>query len=58
MKLEVLRGGSALKLEYRLETNAEATYRVKEIAHPSPEQLQVREGWLQGHTTPEQHRAE
>jgi predicted metalloprotease with PDZ domain len=58
MKLEVLRGGSALKLEYRLETNAGATYRVKEMAHPSPEQLQVREGWLQGDTTPEQHRAE
>jgi predicted metalloprotease with PDZ domain len=52
MKLEVLRGGSALKLEYRLETNAETTYRVKEIAHPSPEQLQVREGWLEGETTP------
>ncbi len=30
---------------------AKATCRVKEISHPSPEQLQVREGWLEGKTT-------
>jgi hypothetical protein len=29
---------------------AKATCRVKEISHPSPEQLQVREGWLRGET--------
>jgi predicted metalloprotease with PDZ domain len=52
MKLEVRRGGSVLEIKYRLEANAEATYRVKEISHPSPEQLLVREGWLQGNTTP------
>ena len=51
MKLEVQRGGSVHEIEYRLEANAEATYRVKEISHPSPEQLRVREGWLQGKTT-------
>jgi predicted metalloprotease with PDZ domain len=32
-----------------------STYRVQEIARPSPQQLQVREGWLQGNTTPQQH---
>jgi predicted metalloprotease with PDZ domain len=31
---------------------SKATCRVKEISHPSPEQLRVREGWLQGNTTP------
>ena len=52
MKLEVQRGGNALEIEYRLEANAETTYRVKEVAHPSPEQVLVREGWLEGKTTP------
>ena len=52
MKLEVRRGGGVLEIEYRLEANAEITYRVKQISHPSPEQLQVREGWLKGETTP------
>jgi predicted metalloprotease with PDZ domain len=50
MKLEVQRSGSVLEIKYRLEATAEATYRVKEISHPSPEQLQVREGWLKGKT--------
>jgi predicted metalloprotease with PDZ domain len=52
MKLEVQRGGRVFEIEYRLEANEEATCRVKEIAHPSPEQIQVREGWLKGETTP------
>jgi predicted metalloprotease with PDZ domain len=30
----------------------EKTYRLKEIPQPSPGQLQVREGWLKGETTP------
>ena len=34
---------------------AKVTCHVKEISHPSPEQLQVREGWLQGNTAPAQH---
>jgi len=29
-----------------------ANCRVKEISHPSPEQVRVREGWLEGQTTP------
>jgi hypothetical protein len=56
MKLQVLRGGNVLEITYRLEANAETTYRVKEISHPSPEQLLVREGWLQGNTTPVPHK--
>ena len=56
MKLQVLRGGNVLEITYRLETNAETTYRVKEISHLSPEQLLVREGWLQGNTTPVPHK--
>ena len=56
MKLQVLRGGNVLEITYRLEANAETTYRVKEITHASPEQLLVREGWLQGNTTPAPHK--
>ena len=51
MRLEVQRGERVFEIEYRLEANEEATCRVKEIAHPSPEQVQVREGWLKGETT-------
>jgi predicted metalloprotease with PDZ domain len=43
--------GLELEIEHRLEANEEATCRLKEIAHPSPEQVQVREGWLKGETT-------
>jgi predicted metalloprotease with PDZ domain len=43
--------GLELEIEHPLEANEKATYRVKEIAHPSPEQVQVREGWLKGETT-------
>jgi S1-C subfamily serine protease len=56
IKLQVLRGGDVLEIPYRLEANAETTYRVEEIAHPSPEQVLVREGWLQGKTTPAPHK--
>jgi predicted metalloprotease with PDZ domain len=56
MKLQVLRGEDVLEITYRLEANAAATHRVKQMAHPSPEQLLVREGWLQGKTTPAPHK--
>jgi predicted metalloprotease with PDZ domain len=51
IKLQVLRGGNVLEIKYRLEATGETTYRVKEISNPSPEQLLVREGWLEGKTT-------
>jgi predicted metalloprotease with PDZ domain len=44
--------GLELEIEHRREANAEPIYRVKEIAYPSPAQLQVREGWLKGESTP------
>ncbi len=52
MRLGVRRGERVFEIEYRLEANEEATCRVKEVAHPSPEQVQVREGWLMGETNP------
>jgi hypothetical protein len=50
MRLEVRRGGRVFEIDYRLEATEEVTYRVKEINHPSAEQLRVREGWLKGET--------
>jgi predicted metalloprotease with PDZ domain len=44
--------GLELEIEKRAEANERATYGVKEMDHPSPDQLQVREGWLNGETTP------
>jgi predicted metalloprotease with PDZ domain len=43
--------GLELEIEHRRDANQESTCRVREIAHPSPEQVQVREGWLKGETT-------
>ncbi|MGO8787926.1 MAG: hypothetical protein ACLQVL_11180, partial [Terriglobia bacterium] len=42
--------GLEREIEHRPGTNEEATRGVKEIAHPSPEQVEVREGWLKGET--------
>jgi predicted metalloprotease with PDZ domain len=44
--------GLELEIEKRAEANERATYGVKEMDHPSPEQLQVCEGWLTGETRP------
>jgi len=43
--------GLELEIEHGSEANEKATCHVREIAHPSPEQVQVREGWLKGETT-------
>ena len=48
-------GYAGLEVEYHPAAGDEDAYKVKELAHPSPEQLLVREGWLQGNTTPAQH---
>ena len=48
-------GFAGLEVEYHPEADAEEAYKVKETAHPSPEQLLVREGWLRGSTTSAQH---
>jgi predicted metalloprotease with PDZ domain len=51
MKLEVQQNGRLFEIKYRLEATEEVNYRVKEISHPSADQLRVREGWLSGETT-------
>jgi len=43
--------GLELEIEHPLEANEKATCHVKEIAHASPEQVRVREGWLKGETS-------
>jgi len=48
-------GYAGLEVEYHPAAGAEDSYKVMELAHPSPQQLLVREGWLQGNTTPAQH---
>jgi predicted metalloprotease with PDZ domain len=50
IKFQVLRDGAAREVDYRLEASAGTTFRVKEMSNPSPEQLRVRGGWLQGKT--------
>jgi predicted metalloprotease with PDZ domain len=55
MKLKVRRDERVFEIQYRLEAAENVTCRVKEIPHPSAEQLQVREGWLLGNTTPAPH---
>jgi predicted metalloprotease with PDZ domain len=44
--------GLELEIDRPPQANAQAAFRVKETAHPSPEQLRVREGWLEGTITP------
>ena len=44
--------GMEAEIKYRPQANGEATCRLKESAHASPEQVRVREGWLTGQTTP------
>jgi len=53
IKFRVRRNGTAREIEYRLESGAQTTFRLKEIPNPSPEQLRVREGWLRGKTNGE-----
>jgi len=53
IRFEVLRDAVPRKVEYRLEATAGTTFRVKEVSNPSPEQLRIREGWLQGKTNSE-----
>lgn len=48
----IRRGEQLLSVKYRLEESHVTAYRVEEIAHATEEQLQVREGWLEGKTAP------
>jgi len=51
VKLQVRRWGRTVGIEYALGTKQQTTCRLEELPNPSPEQLQVREGWLKGETT-------
>jgi predicted metalloprotease with PDZ domain len=51
IKLEARRGGRVLKFKYPLGARLETQYRVEEV-DATAEQLQVRQGWLEGKTTP------
>jgi predicted metalloprotease with PDZ domain len=51
VRFQIRRGGRTLDLEYALGSTRETTYEVKEIHHPTEQQLRTREGWLKGETT-------
>ena len=50
VEFEVQRGQQLLTIKYRLEKSTLSTYRVQEKANATPEELRVREGWLEGKT--------
>jgi predicted metalloprotease with PDZ domain len=52
VKLHVRRERQKLDIEFVAGGKQQSTYRVEEVAHPSAEQLRVRQGWLEGKTDP------
>jgi predicted metalloprotease with PDZ domain len=50
VKFHVRRGSKILNLKFALGRKTETVYRVVEMPNPSPEQLAVRQGWLEGMT--------
>ena len=48
VKIEARRGRNSVKVKFRLGSKQENTYRIEEIEHPTPQQLHVRKGWLEG----------
>jgi predicted metalloprotease with PDZ domain len=58
VKFTVQRAGRTFKIAYRVGSTSGPRYEIEEDKHPAPEQLQVREGWLEGKTAtdrPEQN---
>jgi len=51
VELQVAREGETRVYKLVIGTNRQVSYRIEENAHPSPEQLRVREGWLKGQTS-------
>jgi predicted metalloprotease with PDZ domain len=51
VKFRVRRDGQTQEIEYALGTRQETNYRVEELPRATPEQLEVRQGWLEGMTT-------
>jgi len=52
LELQVLRGGKASSLKFRVGVNEEISIQIEEDPNPSSDQLQVRKGWLKGVTNP------
>lgn len=48
IQLQVLRGNRVFDVAFVLGRKRETTYRVEEMTEATPEQLKVREGWLEG----------
>jgi predicted metalloprotease with PDZ domain len=48
----VRRGRREFPLEFPLEAKQRISYRVEEVSDASPEQRRIRQGWLEGTTTP------
>lgn len=47
----VKRGSKTLKISFLLESKSATTYQVEDMASPTPAELAVREGWLNGTTS-------
>ena len=45
-KLSIKRGGQDLTSDVEVGTRSDASYKVSELANPSPEQAKIREAWL------------
>ena len=50
IKVQVRRGSQILNLKFALGRTTGTMYRLKEAPGATPEQLAVREGWLDGRT--------
>jgi hypothetical protein len=50
VRFKVRRGKQTLDIAFNPGRKTEVVYLLKEIEHASPDQLQVRRGWLEGKT--------
>ena len=54
VRFRVRRGRREFSIEFPLGAATRTTYRVEEVKRPTPGQRRIREGWLEGTTTPRQ----
>jgi hypothetical protein len=52
VRLRLSRDGRELTVQFTLQGRTLTTYRIEEVERPTPEQLRVRRGWLEGKTQP------
>jgi predicted metalloprotease with PDZ domain len=50
VELQIQRSNEIQKLKFLVGVNQEVTFQIEQDAHPSAEQMQVRNGWLMGET--------